>query len=86
MIIFTIPYPALQPMAAGYALEALLGLPYFYGCLVVTAIILVCSLRGFMSALLWSENLLQLVIPLFHHSMWLPNLGGHKKGHISNDL
>ena len=28
MIIFTIPYLALQPMAAGYALEELTGLPY----------------------------------------------------------
>ncbi len=39
MIIFTIPYLALQPMAAGYALEELVGLPYFYGCMLVTAII-----------------------------------------------
>ena len=39
MIVFTIPYLALQPMAAGYVLEALLGLPYFHGCLIVTGII-----------------------------------------------
>ena len=36
MIVFTIPYLALQPMAAGYALEALVGLPYVYGCVLVT--------------------------------------------------
>ena len=46
MIVFTIPYLALQPMAAGYALEALFGLPYFYGCLLVTGIILLYTLRG----------------------------------------
>ncbi|MBW2705909.1 MAG: sodium:solute symporter family protein [Deltaproteobacteria bacterium] len=55
MIIFTIPYLALQPMAAGYALEALLGLPYFYGCLVVTGIILVYTLRGGMRAVAWTD-------------------------------
>ncbi len=55
MIIFTIPYLALQPMAAGYALEALLGLPYFYGCLVVTAIILAYTLRGGLRAVAWTD-------------------------------
>jgi SSS family solute:Na+ symporter len=55
MIIFTIPYLALQPMAAGYALEALLGLPYFYGCIVVTAIILVYTLRGGLRAVAWTD-------------------------------
>jgi Na+/proline symporter len=46
MIVFTIPYLALQPMAGGYALEALVGLPYFYGCTLVTGIIVVYTLRG----------------------------------------
>ncbi len=55
MIIFTIPYLALQPMAAGYALEALLGLPYFYGCMVVTGIILVYTLRGGLRAVAWTD-------------------------------
>ena len=55
MIIFTIPYLALQPMAAGYALEALLGLPYFYGCVIVTAIILLYTLRGGLRAVAWTD-------------------------------
>ena len=55
MIIFTIPYLALQPMAAGYALEELLGLPYFYGCLLVTAIIVLYTLRGGMKAVVWTD-------------------------------
>ena len=55
MIIFTIPYLALQPMAAGYALEALLGLPYFYGCLLVTGIILLYTLRGGLRAVAWTD-------------------------------
>jgi SSS family solute:Na+ symporter len=55
MIIFTIPYLALQPMAAGYALEALLGLPYFYGCVLVTGIILLYTLRGGLRAVAWTD-------------------------------
>jgi SSS family solute:Na+ symporter len=55
MIIFTIPYLALQPMAAGYALEALLGLPYFLGCLLVTGIILLYTLRGGLRAVAWTD-------------------------------
>jgi SSS family solute:Na+ symporter len=55
MIIFTIPYLALQPMAAGYALEELLGIPYFYGCILVTGIILLYTLRGGMRAVAWTD-------------------------------
>ncbi|MFO7688612.1 MAG: sodium:solute symporter family protein [Desulfobacterales bacterium] len=55
MVIFTIPYLALQPMAAGYALEELLGLPYFAGCVLVTAIILLYTLRGGMRAVAWTD-------------------------------
>ncbi len=55
MIVFTVPYLALQPMAAGYALEALIGLPYFYGCLLVTGIIVAYTLRGGMRAVAWTD-------------------------------
>ena len=55
MIVFTIPYLALQPMAAGYALESLLGLPYFYGCVLVTGIILLYTLRGGLRAVAWTD-------------------------------
>lgn len=55
MIFFTIPYLALQPMAAGYALEELVGLPYVYGCMLVTAIIGLYTLRGGMRAVAWTD-------------------------------
>ena len=77
MIIFTIPYLALQPMAAGYALEALLGLPYFYGCLLVTGIILLYTLRGGLRAVAWTDLfqglimfvllLVSLIMVAWHH-------------------
>ncbi|MFW2368033.1 MAG: sodium:solute symporter family transporter [Desulforhopalus sp.] len=55
MIIFTLPYLALQPMAAGYALEELVGLPYFGGCSLVTGIILLYTLRGGLRAVAWTD-------------------------------
>ncbi|MDY0219701.1 MAG: sodium:solute symporter family protein [Desulfobacterium sp.] len=55
MIVFTIPYLALQPMAAGYVLEELVGLPYLYGCVVVTLIIMLYTLRGGLRAVAWTD-------------------------------
>ncbi|MFP4458342.1 MAG: sodium:solute symporter family transporter [Candidatus Zixiibacteriota bacterium] len=57
MIIFTIPYLALQPMAAGYVLQELFGIEYFTGCIIVTAIILLYTLRGGMKAVVWTDLL-----------------------------
>lgn len=55
MIVFTVPYLALQPMAAGYALEELVGLPYFYGSAFVTAVIVLYTLHGGMRAVAWTD-------------------------------
>jgi SSS family solute:Na+ symporter len=55
MIVFTVPYLALQPMAAGYALEELVGLPYAKGCILVTAIIVLYTLRGGLRAVAWTD-------------------------------
>ena len=46
MTVFTVPYLAMQPMAAGYALESLLGIPYFAGAALVTAVMLLYTFRG----------------------------------------
>ncbi len=50
MMVFTLPYLALQPMGAGYALEGLLGLPYVWGAVIVVVVgvgyVLLAGLRG----------------------------------------
>jgi len=46
MAVFTVPYLAIQPMAAGYALERILGIPYAAGAALVTALVLVYVLLG----------------------------------------
>jgi SSS family solute:Na+ symporter len=55
MIVFTIPYISLQPMAAGYALEELVGLPYPFGCTLVTAVIVLYTFGGGMQAEAWVD-------------------------------
>ena len=82
MVIFTIPYLALQPMAAGYALEALVGLPYAYGCVLVTAIILLYTLRGGLRAVAWTDlfqGVLMFVLLLV--SLFL--VAGHHGGFVA---
>lgn len=50
MVAFTLPYLALQPMGAGYALKELTGLPFAWGAglvvVVGTAYVLLSGLRG----------------------------------------
>ena len=39
MIVWTVPYLALQPLAGGLVLSELFGLPQLWGALIVTAVI-----------------------------------------------
>jgi len=57
MAVFTIPYLAIQPMAAGYALESLLGLPYPAGAGLITALVLGYVLMGGMRSVAWTDLL-----------------------------
>jgi SSS family solute:Na+ symporter len=79
MIVFTVPYLALQPMAAGYALQALIGLPYFSGCVLVTAVIVLYTLRGGMRAVAWTD-LFQGLLMLFLLVAVLVLIAGHHGG------
>jgi len=55
MAIFTLPYIAMQPMAAGYVLEELLGLPYLAGASLVTAVMVGYTLLGGMRGVAWTD-------------------------------
>jgi len=84
MIIFTIPYLALQPMAAGYALEALIGLPYGYGCSIVTVIIVLYTFRGGLRAVVWTDlfqGLLMFVLLLTAVVIVASHHGGFLEAH-----
>jgi len=62
LIIFTIPYLALQPIAAGYALQELLGWDYLWGASLITLIITLYTLRGGLRAVAWTDALQGLVM------------------------
>ncbi len=57
MVAFTLPYLAMQPMAAGYALEELLGIPYFGGAVLITAVMLAYTFFGGMRGVAWTDVL-----------------------------
>ncbi len=55
MLIFSLPYIAIQPIAAGYALETLLGIPYFAGATLVTLFIVFYTLLGGLRTVAWTD-------------------------------
>jgi SSS family solute:Na+ symporter len=55
MTAFTLPYLAIQPMAAGYALESLLGIPYYAGAAIATAVVVAYVLLGGMRGEVWTD-------------------------------
>jgi len=55
MVVFTVPYIALQPMAGGMVLNKLFGLHQAWGAVIVTGIILLYVLRGGLRAVAWTD-------------------------------
>ncbi len=55
MTTFTLPYLAIQPMAAGYALESLLGIPYYAGAAIATAVVVTYVLLGGLRGEVWTD-------------------------------
>jgi SSS family solute:Na+ symporter len=62
MVVFTIPYLALQPMAGGYVLNQLVGLPQAAGAGLVTLVILAYTLRGGLRSVAWTDTLQGLIM------------------------
>ncbi len=62
MVVFTLPYLALQPMGAGYALKGLLGIPYVWGAVIVTAVGVGYVLLGGMKADVWTDALQGIIL------------------------
>jgi SSS family solute:Na+ symporter len=57
MVVFTLPYLAIQPMGAGYALKGLLGVPYTVGAVAVTTVGTAYVLLGGLKADIWTDAL-----------------------------
>jgi len=59
MVVFTLPYLAVQPMSAGYVLSALTGgaVPYFFGAVFLTIFIIAYVFLGGMRTIAWTDVL-----------------------------
>ena len=55
MVVFTIPYLALQPMAGGYVLSELFGMSQAFGATIITLVIVLYTFRGGMKAVAWTD-------------------------------
>lgn len=64
MVVFTLPYLALQPMGAGYALQNLLGIPYPIGASLVALVATGYVLLGGMRGDIWTDAFQGLVMLL----------------------
>jgi len=62
MVVFTLPYLAIQPMGAGYALQGLLGIPYAWGTILVTGVVAAYVLLGGMRGEAWADALQAVVM------------------------
>ena len=57
MTLFTLPYVAIQPISAGYALESLLGIPYFAGATLVMGVVVLYVFLGGFRGVAWTDAL-----------------------------
>ena len=62
MILFTLPYIAIQAIAAGRSLEALAGLPYWAGALLVMGFTVCYVMLGGMRSVAWTDVVQLLMI------------------------
>ncbi len=65
MAIFTLPYIAMQPIAAGLALQQLLGIPYFLGAVIITFFVVAYAFFGGMRGVAWTDVVQGMMMLLF---------------------
>jgi len=82
LLVFTVPYLALQPVAAGNVIGHLFGVPEWVGATVVTATIVLYTVRGGMRAVAWTDvlqGLLALVVMLVALGVVVHSYGGWER-------
>ena len=55
MVIFTLPYIAIQAIASGKSINSLIGIPYYYGALLVTVFIIAYVSIGGLRSIVWTD-------------------------------
>lgn len=91
MVVFTLPYLAIQPMSAGYVLSALTdgAIPYFWGAAFLTFFIILYVFLGGMRTIAWTDVLQGMMIVsllLVSVAVIASNLGGLEAAHSQAEL
>ena len=71
MIVFTLPYIAIQAIASGRSLDTLVGIPYLSGALMITAFIVVYVSLGGMRSIVWTDLIQALMMVGFTLSAFI---------------
>ncbi|MBN2551121.1 MAG: sodium:solute symporter family protein [Spirochaetales bacterium] len=71
MIVFTLPYIAIQAIASGRSLDTLVGIPYLSGALLITAFIVVYVSLGGMRSIVWTDLIQALMMVGFTLSAFI---------------
>ena len=84
LVLFTLPYLALQPMAAGFLLESAWGLPYRAGALAVAALVALYTARGGLRSLTRTDSFHGLLLAALAVAAWvlvMRSAGGFRAAH-----
>lgn len=71
MIVFTLPYIAIQAVAAGKSLQSLTGLPYFAGAALVTGFVMLYVALGGLRSVAWTDVVQGVMIVAFTMTAYL---------------
>jgi len=65
MLLFTLPYIAIQTVASGKSLHSLIGLPYLTGAMLISGFIILYVVLGGMRSIAWTDLIQGLMLVLF---------------------
>ncbi|TXT42538.1 MAG: solute:Na+ symporter SSS family [Spirochaetes bacterium] len=92
LIVFTLPYLALQPIAAGYLLETAFGVPYRAGALGVAVLIALYTARGGLKSLAKTDAFNGIILFGIALAAWIlvrraaPASGGHSQAGAAGSM
>ncbi len=84
MIVFTLPYLALQAIASGNSLESLVGIPYLGGALLITVFVVLYVTLGGLRSIVWTDlvqGLMMIVFITAAFAIIAHNSGGFVRTH-----
>ncbi|HEB30276.1 MAG TPA: sodium:solute symporter family protein [Spirochaetes bacterium] len=78
MVIFTLPYIAIQAIASGKSINSLIGIPYYYGAVLVTVFIIAYVSMGGLRSIVWTDFIQGIMMVAFTLTAFI--IIAHKSG------